>query len=193
MRPSQRVIFVLRSLTLGALATLGSLGCVGGVEQTDPPSGDDGPPVVTPTPPGGNNAEALVQEWSGCMSIDNFRLAKMNTAWGTLAAGNGQACSSCHSTGFEGFYADRDEAGMFQAITTTKQFLLQYFSPDVPNNKMIVNLSVFTAVGTNQPPHQAHPPFNPTTNAGMTALKAFYDTTMTRQQAHTCDQPRLTP
>jgi hypothetical protein len=36
-----------------------------------------------------------------------------------------------------------------------------------------------------------HPRFNPTTNAGMTALTEFYDLTVERQTAGTCDPPRL--
>jgi hypothetical protein len=125
------------------------------------------------------------------MTLDHFRLASMSTAWGSMSASNGQACSSCHGTGFEGFYADRDDTAMFNAITTVPQFLLQYFSADVPNHKMIINQAVFQAVGTRQPPHEGHPPFNPTDNPGMAALRNFYDVTLLQQQAHTCDPPRL--
>jgi hypothetical protein len=139
----------------------------------------------------GPNTEAMIREWSGCMTLDHFRLAGMNTAWGSMPATNGQACSSCHGTGFEGFYADRDEAAMFKAITSVRQFLLQYFTIDPAGQKMVVNTAVFQAVGTGQPPHQGHPPFNPTNNAGMTALRSFYDVTSLQQQAHTCDPPRL--
>ena len=150
-----------------------------------------GRPDAGMVPPGGVDPAAMIREWSGCMTLDHFHLADMATAWGTMAAGNGQACSSCHGTGFEGFFADRDEMAMFTAITTVQQFLLQYFVPDVPNRKMIINTSVFQAVGTGQPPHQGHPPFNPTNNPGMMALKSFYDVTLLQQQAHTCDPPRL--
>lgn len=184
---------VLRSITLGAVATLGAVGCLaGGISEPGGGGGGGGGGDDT-QPPGGTESDALISEWSGCMTIENFRLAKMNTAWGTLAASNGQACSSCHGTGFEGFYADRDEAAMYSAITKTKGFLTQYFIPDVPNHKMVVNEVVFKAVGTNQAPHQAHPSFTPTANAGMTALRAYYDTTLQAQQAHTCAPSRLTP
>ena len=180
MKPSACVISVLLLFAVGCLSDPLPSGVVDAGVQPDA-----GPP-----PPSG--AEALVREWSGCMTLEHFRLAKM-TAWGSLAASNGQACSSCHGTGFEGFYADRDDLGMFTAITTTQQFLLQYFSPDVANHKMIVNEAMFQAVGTGQPPHQGHPRFDPRNNAGMTALRSFHDVTLLQQQAHTCDPPRLRP
>ena len=180
MRPGQRVMFIVLSFTLGC----------GGIEVPDG-GGGGGSGQPDSGQQGGAEAMALTREWSGCMTLTDFQTAKMNTAWGTLSASNGQACSSCHNNGFEGFYADTDANGMFTAITTTQQFLLQYFLPDVSNHKMIVNQSVFQAVGTNQPPHQGHPSFNPTNNAGMTALHAFYDATLPKQQAHTCDPPRL--
>jgi hypothetical protein len=187
MHHRPRAVFVSLVLSFGSL---GTVGCI-----PDAPAGGGGGggmPDAGHAPPPGNTAEALVSEWSGCMTLDHFRLTRMNTAWGSLSSSTGQACSSCHGSGFEGFYAGRDDVGMFTAITTTQQFLLQYFAADVAGNKMIVNEVVFQAVGTRQPPHQGHPPFDPKNNAGMTALRDFYGVTLLQQQAHTCDPPRLT-
>jgi hypothetical protein len=153
---------------------------------------DGGPPPVDGgQPPTGKTADELARAWSGCLSLDNFKLANMATAWGTLAATNGQACSSCHGTGLQGFYADRDENGMFTAISTMKAFMLTYFSPDVAHQTMIVNEALFQAAASGQPPFDGHPPFDPKTNAGMTALRSFYTLTQTRQQANTCDPARF--
>lgn len=134
----------------------------------------------------------MIEAWSGCLSLDNFKAAKMGTAWGTLASSTtGQACAGCHSTGFEGFFADKDDQAMFDAVTSVQQFMLQYFLPDLTNKKMMINTGVFTAVGTGQPGHESHPRFEPTNNAGMVALRKLYDATAARQAAGTCDPPRL--
>src|SRR5262245_11794502 len=127
------------------------------------------------------SSDALVREWSGCMTLEHFRLANMATAWGSLAASNGNACSSCHGTGLMGFHADRDEVAMFNAISTVKGFLLTFFAPDVANHKMIVNEVIFQAVSTGKAPFEGHPQFEPKTNAGMAALRSFYDVTLLAQ------------
>lgn len=172
-----------------SLSWLFAAACLSGVTPDGGGGGGGRGPDAGVTPVG-PTADDLTREWSGCMTLDHFQLANM-TAWGSLVAGTGQDCASCHGTGFEGFFADRDATAMFNAITTTKQFLLNYFSPDVANHKMIVNQTIFQAVASGQPPFQGHPTFNPTNNAGMTALRSFYDVTSLQQQSHTCDPPRL--
>jgi hypothetical protein len=176
MQAAQRVI---------SLSLMFTLACI-----NDPITGVAGQPDAGTTP-GGAAADALVREWSGCMTLDNFKLAGMATAWGGLAASNGQACSSCHGTGLQGFYADRDDVAMFTAISTIKGFLVMFFSPDVANNKMIVNETIFLAVAAGQPPFAGHPPFEPRNNAGMMALRSFHSATLAQQQGHTCAPPRL--
>jgi len=176
MQAAQRVI---------SLSLMFTLACI-----NDPIPGGPGQPDAG-APPGGSAADELVREWSGCMTLDHFKLAGMATAWGSLAAANGQACSSCHGSGLQGFYADRDDVGMFTAISTIKGFLVMFFSPDVANHKMIVNETIFVAVAAGQPPFAGHPPFEPRNNAGMTALRSFHNVTLLQQQAHTCDPPRL--
>lgn len=182
---------VSRVMSLLLVAGAGVAACVpdpiiAGHPDAGAPQQDSGPPPVT-----GKTADQLTREWSGCMTLDNFNLANMATAWGNLAATNGQACSSCHGTGLEGFLVDRDASTMFTAISTMKGFLLMYFSPDVTNQKMIVNESIFQAVAAGQGGFAGHPPFEPKNNAGMTALRSFYNVTYTRQQANMCDPPRI--
>jgi hypothetical protein len=144
----------------------------------------------TPPPSNTLTADDLLKQWSGCMSLANFTTAKMNTAWGDLAAGNGQACSSCHTTGLYGFYVDRDATTMFNAITANKAFLAVYFSADVANQKIITDDALFASVGSGT--FNGHPAFATTNNAGLLALKSFYDLTVARQQANTCDPSRIT-
>lgn len=153
---------------------------------------DAGAPPVTPPPPpppAAKTADELIKEWSGCMTLANFTQAKMNTAWGNLAASNGQACSSCHASGLYGFFVDRDANTMFTALSTNKAFLIVYFSADVANQKVIVDDALFAAVSSGTGAFAGHPPFNPTNNAGMLALKNFYQLTLTAQQAGTCGPP----
>ena len=181
MQPAQRVI----SLSLiFAVACVQGVVPAGGGGQPDAGQPDAGRPV-------GPTADDLMREWSGCMTLDNFNLADMANAWGTMAASNGQACSSCHGSGLQGFYADRDAPGMFNAISTMKAFMVVYFSADVPNHKMIVDESIFAAVASGQGSFQGHPPFDARNNQGMTALKNFYSITLPLQQAKTCGPPRL--
>jgi hypothetical protein len=186
MRVLQRVLcasWLLAAACTSQISTGGGGGGGGGV--------DAGAPPVTPPPPTALTADDLAKAWSGCMTLDHFNLAKMATAWGSLAASNGQACSSCHGSGLQGFYADRDATGMFNAISTNQAFLVVYFSADVANQKMVVDEGIFQAVSSGQGSFQGHPPFEPTNNAGMIALRSFYNLTLTRQQAKTCDPPRI--
>jgi hypothetical protein len=138
---------------------------------------------------GSNVADQLVSEWSGCMTLEEFNLAKM-TDWGTLVGGSGQDCAGCHFNGYEGFMADRDATNMFNGVTTVKQFMLHYFSPDVANHKMVKNTTGFTAVANG---YMNHPRFDPVNNAGMTALGTFYTETMLHVTNHTCGPPRWMP
>jgi hypothetical protein len=181
MQPVQRVIL---------LSSMFVVACVQGVV----PAGGGGAPDAGPSdaaPPGGPTAADLLREWSGCMTLDNFKLADMAGAWGTMAASNGQACSSCHGSGLQGFYADRDETGMFTAISTMQGFMVMYFSADVPGRKVIVNEGIFVGVAAGQGAFQGHPPFDPRNNQGMTALENFYRITLPLQQAGTCGPPKL--
>src|ERR1041384_7250038 len=96
-----------------SMSWLFAAACMSGIE-TGGGGGSRGPDAgVTPVGP---TADDLAREWSGCMTLDHFQLANM-TAWGSLSAGTGQDCASCHGTGFEGFYADRGATSRFNADT----------------------------------------------------------------------------
>lgn len=180
-----------RSL-LGNLTVLLGILALSGCPDPLPPAGQVDAAVRNPDAAidsGPNIADQLVSEWSGCMTLDEFNIAKM-TDWGHFPASTGQDCASCHYNGFEGFIADTDALNFFNGITTVKQFMLHYFSADVANHKMVINTTGFTAVahGFNN-----HPQFDPVNNLGMTALNTFYNETILHVQNHTCGQPRWNP
>lgn len=185
MRVLERVLCVSLLLVAACASEISTSGGGGG-------GVDAGAPPVTPPPPPpptAKTADQLITDWSGCMTLANFTQAKMNTAWGNLAASTGNACASCHSDGFEGFYVNTDANLMFTALSTSKAFLAVYFSADVANQKVIVDSTLFAAVGSGTGGFAGHPQFNATNNAGMTALNTFYQLTLTAQQAGPCGPP----
>lgn len=130
-------------------------------------------------------------QWTGCMSLDNFTTANMPTAWGQLAANNLQRCANCHAGGAYAFMSGNGNAEIFfNTITTQKDLLLKYFTVDATGT-VLINEAAFKNAGVDLPPDTSHPAFNPTTNAGMTALLEFYELTKTRQMMNACDPPRL--
>ena len=122
------------------------------------------------------------------MSLPNFQTANMAQAWGTMAAADGQQCSNCHGSGAFGMIVTTDEAVFFKTTTEQTFYLLKFFSVDTAAGKVIVNTASFKNAGVTL---ATHPRFDPTSNAGVTALKKFYDATAARKAANGCDPPRL--
>jgi hypothetical protein len=149
-------------------------------ERANPPPGG-GPP---PPPP--FDAKALLKTWSGCMTQANFDAANMTQAWSTLAADNLQKCLNCHIGGAAGFYISNNATAFFSQISQNTAFLLKYFSVNTAEKKVVINTAAFESANK----IQKHPTF-PLTNAGMTALQKFYESTLAKQAAETCDPPRL--
>ena len=176
------------------LFAVGASACAGQI--ADPTGGGSGDgsgsdPTTPPTSPDPQQvSKNLISQWSGCMTLDNFKTAKM-VSWGQMASLDSNACSSCHSDGFEGFYASQDATAMFTAISTSQDFMQPFFIPDVPNNKMVINTLIFSAVGTRQAPYTDHPRFDPNNNPGNTALQAYYTSTMAALTAGTCGTPTI--
>lgn len=135
----------------------------------------------------------LTKEWSGCMTLDNFKAANM-TAWGNMRANN-SACKTCHVDGEYGQIASDVAAPFFQTISTNKYYMAQYFSVDlsqgVATAKVIINTKSFTGVGQGLAPHTEHPRFQLQGSTGMAALQKFYDTTMAAKTAGKCGPPTL--
>ena len=84
---------------------------------------------------------------------------------------------------------------MYEAISTSKYYMLAYFQADLTdlaNPKMIPNFRNFERVGLRQVPHQEHPSFNTSLqDTAFTTLQTLYDTTMGYKTAGTCGTPRI--
>jgi hypothetical protein len=133
------------------------------------------------------DAVAALKEWSGCMSLENFNAANMAPAWSTLAADNLQKCLNCHVGGVAGFYISCNATNFFNAISTQAAYLIKYFGVDGAARKVIVNTGAFESANK----IGGHPTFPVDTNAGMIALKKFYESTLARKELNQCDPPRL--
>ncbi|HWO18372.1 MAG TPA: hypothetical protein VNO30_06335 [Kofleriaceae bacterium] len=144
---------------------------------------DTGGPVPVPAV----DPKKLLGEWSGCMTQENFNAANMTQAWSTLAADNLQKCINCHGGGIAGFLVSTNATQYFTLMTQTTSFLLKYFTVDTVAGKVVVNTGAMKSANM----LSGHPPFNPTTNAGMTALGKLYDSTLAKKTAGTCDPSRL--
>ncbi|HET9624851.1 MAG TPA: hypothetical protein VFP84_25965 [Kofleriaceae bacterium] len=155
--------------------------------------GDGTPPPATGTGSPVEATDRLLAEWSGCMTLANFQTANMK-AWGNLKADN-SACKTCHINAEFGNIAMDVDAPFFTFIDTNRYLMAQYFTIDfskgVDQAKIVVNTNSFKNVGLGLPPHTEHPRFNPTNNAGMTALQKFYDLTMANKAAGTCGPSQL--
>jgi len=152
------------------------------VELTERSSGGNGSNNPPPPP----DPKILLREWSGCMSLANFTQANMPTAWGNLAASNGQKCTNCHQNGL-GILITPDANLFFNSMSQQSYFMLKFFTVDTTANKIVVNTGSFM----NALKISGHPQFDATTNAGLTALKSFYDLTAARKTANQCDPARL--
>lgn len=148
------------------------------VETADRMDGNTPPPV---------DPKVLLREWSGCMSLENFNAANMTQAWATLGADDLRKCLNCHNGGVDGFLISANAQQFFDGMSQQAEFLLKYFSVNTNENKVVVNTGSFTTANL----IQNHPSFPAATNAGMTALQAFYTSTAARKAAGGCDPARL--
>lgn len=146
--------------------------------ETEERKGGNMPPPADP--------KALLREWSGCMTLENFNAANMAQLWKEFRADNAQACTGCHHSGLGSIVINADAATMFNPMSQYTGFMLKFFSPNTAENKMAVNTGSFSSANT----LLNHPTF-PLTNPAMTALQTFYDSTLAKKTAGTCDPPRL--
>ncbi|MBA2559831.1 MAG: hypothetical protein H0V07_08085 [Propionibacteriales bacterium] len=152
---------------------------------------------TTPPPAGAETlsaaTERVLSEFAGCMTKTNFDTANMANSWGGMQAQNNQECENCHTNGGFGFIATRNSTNMYTVVSTKKYYFLQYLTVDLTMGaaaaKVIVNETSFRGVSNATDPHREHPTFNATNNQGMTALKAFYTSTMAAKAAGTCGAP----
>jgi hypothetical protein len=149
----------------------------------------------------------VLNQFSSCMTLDDFNAANMATAWGQMTAQNNSKCESCHATGYNGFIATEiattttsGTPGLFTTISTNEAYMMPYFTVDLSGGdaaaKVIINTVAFVGVSQAQPPHVEHPMFNAMDNNGMTALTTFYNSVMTKVMAAgtaNCGPVLLTP
>jgi hypothetical protein len=137
--------------------------------------------------------ERARREFVACMTLTDFQTANMAQAWAGLYAQNNERCDKCHASGGDGFIATEEGDQLYTALTTTPAMLMQYFTVDLTTGasaaKMIVNQSSHAGVSLGGDPHREHPRFNSWNNQGVTAVTQFYNATMARKAAGTCDPP----
>ncbi|MDB4957490.1 MAG: hypothetical protein JWO36_5059 [Myxococcales bacterium] len=175
---------------LGILAAVFVAGCMGDVPTGGNAAPDAAPIAIDAPPPpppiDAPDPAALIKEWSGCMTLANFKTAKMAVTWGSLSTTNGQQCANCHSTGGQGFIASLNETVYFQMVTQQSAYMLKYFTVD--SGKVIVNTQSLKNAAITL---TDHPRFDPTNNPGMPALQKFYDLTVAVKAAGPCPAPVL--
>lgn len=135
------------------------------------------------TPP--VNAKEVLKTFSGCLTIADFNTAQMAQKWSALASASGQKCLNCHQAGGDGFIVNANADLMFKVMTENSAYLLKFFSVDTSTAtpKVVVNTGSMTNAGVTI---ASHPRFDPLNNAGMIALKQFYDLAAAKQAAGTC-------
>jgi hypothetical protein len=138
----------------------------------------------TPTTPS-VDPRAVLRTFSGCLTITDFNTAQMAQKWSALAASNNQKCLNCHQAGGDGFIVNTNADLFFKVMSENSAYMLKFFSVDtsVTPAKVVVNTGSFTNAGVTI---VGHPRFDPTNNAGMVALKAFYDLAAAKELAGTC-------
>jgi|GEM_PF-1753054 len=172
-------------------------------EVTDRASGGGGGSGTTSGETPSAATSRVLNEWSACMNIDDFKTANMAGAWGQMNA-NGSACKDCHATGGYGMIVTgisettpNGPPGLYTTIATNKYYTIQYFTVDLSGGpaaaKVVINHTSFDGVSKGIAPHAEHPRFDSTNNPGMTALQKFYDLTMAKVTAGGCGTTKLNP
>ena len=143
----------------------------------------------TPTTPSVDPKQVL-RTFSGCLTIADFNTAQMAQKWSALSADNNQKCVNCHQGGGDGFIVNANADLFFKVMSENSAYMLKFFSVDTSSTPamVVVNTGSFMNAGVTI---AGHPRFDPTNNAGMIALKAFYDLAAAKQAAGTCGPATL--
>jgi hypothetical protein len=153
--------------------------------EPPPPTGGESP---------GQASRRIISEWSGCMALADWEAEEVAPLWANLGSSEGP-CIRCHVNGQASFIATDDAPRMFNLVASDPYFLLTFFAADVSDvasAKMVINYDEFVRVATGAPPFTEHPQFDTQSDA-MAALERFYQRTVARQTAGTCDPPRINP
>ena len=140
---------------------------------------------TTPPPGGiGVTTEKLLNDFSACMTIDNFTAANMPDGCGNLNTNNNANCNNCHETGGFRFAAGRQATNFFDRVSSNRTYLQKYFQVTGVENpataKLEPNLPLFEAVLSGTGTYFQHERVNntPTNNSCTQAMQAFYTATM---------------
>jgi hypothetical protein len=132
----------------------------------------------------GAAAERVMQQFAGCLNVDDFLAVDFGLKWGNKGSEEGQ-CEQCHSNGYYGALMNNDNQKMHRRLTMNKYEFLMYFTPDLTGGptaaKMVPNRASFYGVAEGLDPHREHPEFNANDDdEAILALKSLYDLTQAR-------------
>ncbi len=139
---------------------------------------------------GGGQVISALQEWSGCMNLDDWEAQNVASLWADKDAQNQGDCDACHNLGADGFMASNDSVRVFENITTNPSLMPSYFTQTIDGTSVVINRARLEKVGNQLSPHEAHGAFQVDGNA-MEALQNFYDLTVSRKLAGQCQPPRF--
>src|SRR5690606_24253133 len=91
-------------------------------ERSNPTGGGGDDPGNPPTESPAQATARLMNAWSSCLTVEDFRSANMDTAWPQIPA-QGNACRTCHASGGFGFIVSdviegETPPGMYTTIAT---------------------------------------------------------------------------
>lgn len=132
----------------------------------------------------GAAAERVMQQFAGCLNVDDMQATNFAPAWGNKGSNEGQ-CEQCHGNGDYEFLANDDPAKMLRRLTMNKMEYLMYFTPSLVDGaaaaKMSVNRASFNGVCNGLDPHREHPRFNcEDDDQAILALQELYNLTSAR-------------
>jgi hypothetical protein len=139
---------------------------------------------------GGGQVISALQEWSGCMNLDDWDNRNVASLWADKNAGNQGDCDACHNLGADGFMASNDSVRVFENITTSPSLMPSYFTQSTDGTSVVINRARFQKVGSQISPHETHGGFN-IEGGAMDALELFYQDTLSRKLGGLCEPPRF--
>jgi len=133
-------------------------------------------------------AERVITTWQACLTPNDLSVSGMTSTWPKTNTEPGLECSSCHSTGADGFLATTDLELLHSALKTNRAYLLGYFTVDLTRGPaaaaMIVNSAIQNAVSQALPPYANHPRFEPA--EGLTASETMRQIVQSRIDMGLC-------
>jgi hypothetical protein len=142
---------------------------------------------------GGGQLVSAMQEWSGCMNLEDWENRNVASLWADKDAQNQGDCDACHNLGADGFMASNDSVRVFENITTNPSLMPSYFTQSTDGLSVVINRARLEKVGNQLSPHEAHGAFN-VEGGAMDALELFYQDTLARQANQAivpCEPPRF--